>query len=108
MGFKQPDGILVLLLPISLLNAESMPDWFLFNKKRIFSGSIIILTWALASTLFTFAFSCNLREILLSQPYEIPPDTAAEIARRQMNLILPNGGIVVIFHAIRPEISLNV
>ena len=30
----QPDNIIVSLMPISLLNAEGMPDWFLLQKEQ--------------------------------------------------------------------------
>ena len=30
----QPDNVSVALMPLSLLNAEPMPDWFLVSTKR--------------------------------------------------------------------------
>ncbi|XP_023334439.1 uncharacterized protein LOC111705957, partial [Eurytemora carolleeae] len=92
LGFNQPDNVLIALLPLSLLNAEGMPDWFLFNRNRVYSGSILILTWALASTLLTFAFASNIRAILLAQSTEIPVETSAEIVERNMYPILVESG----------------
>ncbi|XP_023331264.1 uncharacterized protein LOC111703537 isoform X2 [Eurytemora carolleeae] len=91
LGFKQPDCVLTLLMPLSLLNAEGMPDCFLFRRKRVFSGSFLLMTWALACTLLTFAFSSNLRSILLAPSYDIPVDTSAQIVERRMSLILAPG-----------------
>ncbi|XP_023347484.1 uncharacterized protein LOC111716278 [Eurytemora carolleeae] len=84
LGFEQPDNVLIALLPLSLLNAEGMPDWFLFNNKRLLSGSLLVLIWALASTLLTFAFSCNLMAIVLSPATGVPLDTSSEIVERKM------------------------
>ncbi|XP_023349000.1 uncharacterized protein LOC111717785 [Eurytemora carolleeae] len=84
LGFKQPDNILVLLTPIAILNAEPMPEWFLFSRTRVYSGSIFMLTYALFSTLVVFAFSSNLRAILLSPSYEVPIDTSRQIAENKM------------------------
>ncbi|XP_023348346.1 uncharacterized protein LOC111717060, partial [Eurytemora carolleeae] len=88
LGFNQPDHVMIALLPLSLLNAEGMPDWFLFHNKRILSGSVLVLTWALASTLLTFAFSSNLRAIVLSPATGVPLEKSSEIVERGMYIIM--------------------
>ncbi|XP_023332894.1 uncharacterized protein LOC111704780 [Eurytemora carolleeae] len=92
LGFKQPDNVLVLLAPFSILNAEPMPEWFLISNKRVYSGSILMMTFALFSTLVIFAFSSNLRAILLSPNYEVPIDTSRQIAEKKMYVALSPGG----------------
>ncbi|XP_023342257.1 uncharacterized protein LOC111711987 [Eurytemora carolleeae] len=87
MGFKKLDNVLVVLMPFSLLNAEAMPDWFLDSNKRVYSGSIFLLTWALASTILTFGFSSILRAILLAPSWEPYMDTSVQIAERKMTLL---------------------
>ncbi|XP_023326038.1 glutamate receptor U1 isoform X2 [Eurytemora carolleeae] len=87
LGFKQPDSVIVSLIAFSLLNAEGMPDWFLISKKRVYSGSIMLMTWALACSLLTFGFSSNLRAILLSPSYEPFMDSSFQIAERGMTLV---------------------
>ncbi|XP_023346978.1 uncharacterized protein LOC111715827 isoform X2 [Eurytemora carolleeae] len=87
LGFKQPDNVLVALIPFSLINAEAMPDLFLFSKHRVYSGSLILLTWALASALLTMGFSSNLRAILLAPSWDPFLDTHSQIAQRGMDLI---------------------
>ncbi|XP_023347167.1 uncharacterized protein LOC111715988 isoform X2 [Eurytemora carolleeae] len=87
LGFKQPDCVLVVLMPFSLLNAEGMPDWFIFCKKRVYSGSILLLTWALASLLVTMGFSCNLRAMLLFPSWDPFLDTSAQMAERDMTVV---------------------
>lgn len=32
--FNQPDDVLVMLMPIGILNAEQMPNWFVVNTRR--------------------------------------------------------------------------
>ncbi|XP_023346977.1 uncharacterized protein LOC111715827 isoform X1 [Eurytemora carolleeae] len=86
LGFKQPDNVLVALIPFSLINAEAMPDLFLFSKHRVYSGSLILLTWALASALLTMGFSSNLRAILLAPSWDPFLDTHSQIAQRGMTL----------------------
>ncbi|XP_023345119.1 uncharacterized protein LOC111714282 [Eurytemora carolleeae] len=74
-------------MPFSLLNAEAMPDWFLFTQKRVYSGSIMLMTWAFASTIISLGFNSTLRAILLSPSWETFMDSSAQIAEREMTLI---------------------
>ncbi|XP_023342632.1 glutamate [NMDA] receptor subunit 1 [Eurytemora carolleeae] len=90
LGFKQPDNIIVSLMPISLINAEGMPDWFLLQKeqRRVWSGSVLLMVWAIGSLFLTMAFSSNLRAILLNPTYEAPLDTSKQIVERGPIVIL--------------------
>ncbi|XP_023322371.1 glutamate receptor 3 [Eurytemora carolleeae] len=80
-GYKQPDRVMVLLLPVAMLNAEEMPDWFKIKDSRFWSGSILLITWALCSSLIGFFFSCNLRAIMMKPSYENAIDTSENIYR---------------------------
>ncbi|XP_023338523.1 uncharacterized protein LOC111709146 [Eurytemora carolleeae] len=84
LNFEQPDNVIMVMMPFSLLNAEGMPDWFTFGQKKVISGSILLIVWALASALLTFAFSSNLRAILLSPVMETFADTSAQIVEKNL------------------------
>ncbi|XP_023326141.1 uncharacterized protein LOC111699649 [Eurytemora carolleeae] len=97
LGLKQPDSIAVALMPLSLLNAEPMPNWFLVSSKRIYSGSILLVVWALCSAVITYAFSSNLRAIVLSPSYETPIDTAQQIVENNLIPIVGTQELVYTF-----------
>ncbi|XP_023345277.1 glutamate receptor 1 [Eurytemora carolleeae] len=86
--FKQPDAVLVMLMPLAVLNAEQMPDWFILKTTRVISGSILLMFWSLASTLLTLAFSSNLRAIILTPTYATPIDTAQQIVQANKLAVL--------------------
>ncbi|XP_023330176.1 uncharacterized protein LOC111702653 [Eurytemora carolleeae] len=88
LGFEQPDNVIMLLMPLSILNAEPMPDCYIFFNKRVYSGSLLLMSWALSSALLTFSFSSNLRAILLAPSYQIPIDTSTQIAENKMSVVL--------------------
>ncbi|XP_023337219.1 uncharacterized protein LOC111708160 [Eurytemora carolleeae] len=84
LGFKQPDNISAALIPLSLMNAEPMPDWFLVSTTRVYSGSILMLVWGLCSAVLTYAFSGNLRAMVLTPAFETPIDTAQQIVENNL------------------------
>ncbi|XP_023345796.1 glutamate receptor 3 [Eurytemora carolleeae] len=88
MGNPQHDYVIIMLMPLMLINAEGMPEWFLSKNKRVYSVSILLLSWGIGAAFLTNAFSCNLRAILLQPSYDNPLETAQQIYEENRVVLL--------------------
>ena len=63
-GGKKLDIVFLMLTPLGMLNAESMPADDRSRKKLggTFTRKFILLNWSLMGMVLVFCFLCNLRE----------------------------------------------
>ena len=63
-GGKKLDVVFLMLTPLAMLNAESMPADDRSRKKLggTFTRKFVLLNWSLMGMVLVFCFLCNLRE----------------------------------------------
>ena len=87
-GVGTTEYVNVLLVPLGMLNAESMPSWFNQNHRHPsrqrtfmpgFTGNYLLLLWSLTGMLLALAYLSNIRAMLLTPAFEKPVDYTKDL-----------------------------